>query len=460
MFSKKTKNKKSGFTLVEVLVFSLIVVIVVLTFYRTFASGAKVLRDARARMTASQVANEQFEILRNIPYEKLLNVNSGGAIQHSQELIKSGIAFTVVTDIAYNDDVYDDVATGTDLRPQDYKQVSVTVSWKSSGETKKIILYSQFAPPGTEELYNGGILSVDIRQSDGTPVNGATVEVSNINTGQVLNTEETLADGKVYLIGYVPEDKKYKITVRKNGYYPVDTMPPYTGIANTYDPVDVHASVVLAGIWQKTIIFDPLASLSLRTEDPLGNSVGDIDFSLEGGRKMGDLAGASFYSFVKSLHNTNSSGNYTFSNESPGKYMFEYGTSANNSNYEFWKMQPFYENVKTNFFVNPNAVTDVKAIVVPKNVPSIFLKVVDKVDLTPLSDATVTVKNESLAYDQNQLTDKFGQVYFPKNDSTIIPLQNVEYSIKVQAAGYHDQDFNLTVNNLTKPDPDIKMEPL
>ncbi|EKE25589.1 MAG: hypothetical protein ACD_5C00104G0005, partial [uncultured bacterium] len=396
------KNKK-GFTLVEALIFSLIVVIVVVTFYRTFASGANVLRDAKARISASQVANEQFEILRNVAYENLESTEDG-PIKNNKTIDRSSVSFNVVTNITYSNDDYDNPDQNdpsSDLKDGDYKHVEVIVSWLSGGETKKITMYSHIAPPGTEELYNGGILSINIISSAGIPVEGARVEIRDADTDALLHTTDTLDNGKVYLPGYAIGNNKYKIIVRKNGYYPVDTMPPYP--VNSYEPIDLHGSVTLAGISSKTIYFDLAASLQLRTVDPLGNSIGNIDFSLEGGRILGNTGPV--YSYVKTNHSSDAAGSFIFSDESFGEYTFEYLTSTNNDGYKFWKVEPSFGLKSTIFTANPGVVTDVNAILVPKDTPALFLRVVDYTDIpatmppTPISDATVTVENESLSYE-------------------------------------------------------------
>jgi type II secretory pathway pseudopilin PulG len=460
MLFGKRKTRHRGFTLIEALIFSLIFAVVAVNFFRMFTVGAKVLRDAKARIAAAQVANEKFEVLRNITYENLTTdaAHFGGHVEEDETAVRSGISFDVKTEIRYVDDGYDGTyAEGTDTRPQDYKQVEVTVSWGSGADINQVKMTTHMAPPGTEELYSGGILNIEIRQSDGTPVQGAQVSVRNATTNESIYSGTTLVDGKVYLIGLVAGDKLYKISVSKGGYESVVTMPPYNQTA--YDPVDEHGSVVLAGIWSQTIIFDPLATIQLKTQDPLGNAIGNIDFSLEGGRKFGDTVPAAVpvYSYPETNKQSDASGTLAFTDKSPGKYIFKYPdpVTANDANYEFWKVDPSYGNIATNFFAVPGAAVDVSVLLIPKNVPSLFLKVVDQTDVTPISGASVTVKNESLSYERDALTDQFGWVYFPKNEGTIVPLQNVQYEVKVQATGYQDEQTNITVSNLTKQDIQI-----
>lgn len=461
--SKIFFKKKKGFTLVEAMVFSLILVLVAMNFYRIFTGGAKVLRDAKARIAASQVANERFEVLRNISYENLTTdeTHATGHVSSEDLIRRSSIDFTVKTAIRYVDDEYDGTCAANseidNTKCDDYKQVEVTVSWGDSEEGKKVSMTTHMAPPGTEELYNGGILNIEIRDSEGVSVQGANVEVRDTTDNSLIYSGTTLVDGKKYLIGLTPGDKRYKISVSKAGYEGVVTMPPYNLTA--YDPIDEHGSVVLAGIWSQTIILDKLASLQIKTQDPLGESIGSIDFSLEGGRKMGDTvpAGDPVYSYAKTDHHSDASGVFLHDEKSPGKYVFGYPDPAttNNANYDFWKVEPSYGGNKSNVFAQPGATTDVNVLLVPKDRPSLFLKVIDQSDGTPISGALVTVKNESLSYEKTMETDQFGYVYFPKKEDPVVPLQNEEYEIKVQSAGYQDELTEITVSNLTKQDIQI-----
>lgn len=450
----KIKNNK-GFSLVEVLIFSLIVVIVVVIFYKTFASGSKVLRDARARTAAAQVANEKFETMRNLPYGDL--VAPSETVENDFE--RSSIKFKVETDINYANDPYDDpVSPASDEKPHDYKHIRVSVSWMNSGEEKNITMYTHIAPPGTEELYDGGILNIEIRDTDEFPVKGAEVRVEYLEDGTV-STFTTGDNGKVYLIGYTAGDEDYYITVQKNNYYPVATLPPLgpSPDGSPFDPVDENATVVENGITSMTIHLEELASMQFKTIDPFGIAVGNIDFSLEGGRKIGDLAGVNVYSHTKTNESSNVSGEFVLSGDSPGNYIYEYlTTGTNNANYEFWKLDPapIFGMPANSFYLAPGITSSVNMILISKTVPSLFLTVLDKVDSTPIADAIVRVTNVGLAYDKQMITDKYGKVYFPIDEDPLVPLiDGQEYTMEVAADGYSNTSpENITISGLTKRD--------
>lgn len=272
-------------------------------------------------------------------------------------------------------------------------------------------------------------------------------------TGVDIYNRDTGSDGKAYLIGLTPGDKIYRVSVTKNGYENVTTMAPYP--TSAYDPVDEHGSVVLAGIWPQTLIFDQFANTHLRAVDPLGNQIGDISFSIEGGRKLGDAVGpVPVFSYTRTDHTTNSSGEFDLATHSPGMFIFQYPDTGNNANYKFWKVNPVFAGDATRYYANPGVDNTVGIVLLPKSTPSLFVTAVDKIDGTPISGANVEVKNDPLAYDKTATTDQFGKVYFPDNSG---PLQNDSYEVTVKATGYQDKIETISVSNLTEPT--IQLEP-
>ncbi|EKD58252.1 MAG: hypothetical protein ACD_56C00165G0007 [uncultured bacterium] len=446
----KIRNKK-GFSLVEALIFSLIAVIVVVVFYKTFANGAKVLRDSRARIAASQVANERMEVVRNVPYENLTtDPDDGWHIEEFETLTRSKIVFDVQTEITYVDDDYDNDAE--DQRPNDYKQIKVYVKWKSEGLDKVIEVISFVAPPGSEELLDGGVLEIDIHQSDGQPVDNANVVVRKASDGTSLFSDQTMSNGLIKLIGYDTGDAIYEVSVDRSNYYPVKTMHPIDDPSGIIPSDDVHATV-WTGRWNKTIVFDKLASFNLKTMDPFGNAIGNIDFEIEGGRNLGTYkdTGLTAYSYEKMEHASNVSGEFSLSGESPGKYIFNYLTTTNNDNYLFWKIEPYYNATRNIFDVAPGQTSNFTIKLLDESFPAIFLKVDDGV--TPISDVIVELKSDSLSYLKTQTTDQFGYVYFPiEEGGAITPLLNgEEYQISINEDGYDSIESSpITVSNLTE----------
>ena len=59
---------KKGFTLMEVLVGSALFLIVSVSAYSAFISILRLANASQSRIIAVQLADEQFEIVRNMPY--------------------------------------------------------------------------------------------------------------------------------------------------------------------------------------------------------------------------------------------------------------------------------------------------------------------------------------------------------------------------------------------------------
>ena len=68
MFFQNIKNKEGGFTLVEAIIGAAIFMILAMSVYQAYTVTMDVVRLSRVKITATALANEQFEIMRNLPY--------------------------------------------------------------------------------------------------------------------------------------------------------------------------------------------------------------------------------------------------------------------------------------------------------------------------------------------------------------------------------------------------------
>src|SRR5262245_43765826 len=88
-----------GFTLVEILVAAAVFLVISLSAYNAYISLFKLVDLSQYRVLATALANEQFEIARNMPYADV-GVQDGipdGKIPQTQVLTRAGIPFTVTT---------------------------------------------------------------------------------------------------------------------------------------------------------------------------------------------------------------------------------------------------------------------------------------------------------------------------------------------------------------------------
>lgn len=100
------KRTCAGITLIEVIVATTIFLMIALALYETFSTVVRVALVSQNKVTATALANEQMEIIRNLSYEDV-GIQGGlpnGSIPHIQTLTRDGVEFTVTTVIRNIDD--------------------------------------------------------------------------------------------------------------------------------------------------------------------------------------------------------------------------------------------------------------------------------------------------------------------------------------------------------------------
>jgi len=456
MFSKLSQNKKSGFTLIEMLVFLFIFVVTVVAFYQAFALGINYILESKNRIAAAEVANEKMEIIRSLPYAsigtKTPNGSGGwiygipsGDILSTEAVSENGHAFTVTTLVQNIADPID----GNPLSTGDYKRARVQVSWSPTNDPQKsVFVISTFVPQGLSTAA-GGDVSVNVQDDTGAPIGQASVILSNPVT-DVLQTYPADAGGNAKFLG-VPQDTtgNYNIQISKAGYFPVQTYPPYNPLVpGSFTPVDKNLSVTNGTLWPVTITTDKLATLTIDTKDMLGNSLPNVNFSLAGGRVMGTTvpAGAPVYSYSGNL-NSGSSGKVAVTNPSGisgGTYTFTVASPP--ANFQFVKLDASTTKPAA-FPLAPGATSEVRALFEDTTKDSFMGTVIDQSNNLPIQGATVELANVASSYDVTLTTDQFGNVYFPDNTA---PLTPVQYTVTVKATNYDDlTGGTVTINKLT-----------
>lgn len=442
----KTKNNK-GFTIIEALVVLFIFVLVVISFYSIFSVGVRLIADAKNRLGATAIANEKMEIIRNIAYSDIGTINGtiSGNLADDEDVIENTRQYHVHTLVLYKDDAFDDEYPD-DTIPGDYKKVVITVSWNAgNGRMEAVEFSSKFVPPGLEVANSGdGILSINVfsDQPGGTGIPDSSVHVTNASTG-LDTTVSTDSGGNIILIGDKIKDsiQEYEITIEKNGYETVNTMPPYP--TTSYSPIDVHASVVTGSLNVSNIVQNKLANLKISTSDYLGGSLGNIDFDITGGRKLGyevdeltgDVTSVPVYNLESSTE-TGSDGEKDFGLVSPGQYTISFPSSVTD-NYEVIGTYPVDS---FNLFSNEDLDFEIK--LADKNSTSLMMKIFSSdTDNPPVSNATVQLSN-GLGYDVTQTTGTDGVVFFPK---TADVFNGGDYDFKITADGFDEENSSITV---------------
>jgi len=260
--------KKNGFTLVEVLIGTTLMLIVFLGIFGLIRLAFKMVGQSKARITATALANQKIELVRNLSYNDVGTIGGipAGTIPETEDITQNRIIYTVKTTVVYIDDPFDGLAP-TDPLPTDYKRVKVNVSW-SGFLGGNVFLQTDVAPKGVETTGSGGIISVRVFDANGQPVPQADVHIENNAVSPAIDAHyQTNNAGGLFLPGAPACSDCYKITVTKSGYssdrtYAVGEVINGQTLATPARPL---VSVILNETSEVSFSIDRLASLSVQT---------------------------------------------------------------------------------------------------------------------------------------------------------------------------------------------------
>lgn len=381
--------------MVETLVGVAVFLVIATATYQAYVSLFTLINQNQYKILALNLANEQFEIIRNLTYSDV-GVQGGipnGKIPHEQTLVRGGTTFVVTATIRNVDVPFDGTIGGTpnDLSPADNKLVEIEVDCAACVSFAPIILTTTVAPKALETLSTNGALFVRVFDANGIAVSNAEVHIENTQAApDIIIDDVTDANGLLQIIDAPPGVEAYEITVTKSGYstsrtYSQAELDPST-------PNTPHATVVIQNVTSISFAIDQLASLAISSVDSFCTPVGDFNFSLQGSKIVGTVPDVAKYS--QSLA-TNGSGSLSLNSMEWGTYAFTPTDAA----YDVAGFNPL--NPVT---VNAGAAQQGQIIVVPHTSASLLVTVKDSTTLLPVSDADVTLSRSG--YDETETTGK------------------------------------------------------
>ncbi|OGI28777.1 MAG: hypothetical protein A2420_05675 [Candidatus Moranbacteria bacterium RIFOXYC1_FULL_44_13] len=438
---------KKGFSILEVVATVFIFSIVTISIYGSFSGGLRSLAQSKHRIAATQLANEKMEVIRNLPYSQV-GTESGvpsGSLLQEETVWRSNQKFNVRTTIVYVDDSLDGIEGGEpdDEIPLDYKEARVEVDWGSGGSTNNVVLVSRFVPDGVETDSGGGTLRLNVIDSTGEGVSGVSTHIVNNSTDPAIDLpEETDSSGSILLPGMPAADRTYEISVSKNEYESISTLPPYP--TTSYAPTDIHGSVVEGALNSKVIILDKVGAINITTRDLNGNVVPNMNFNLEGGRILGltmTSPKVSVFGYDQDVA-TDSGGNLSLSAMSPGNYTVSF-------------VGPGYTLIGTEaplfpFYLYPAQVLSVTLLVADNSVNSLIVTVKNSLSDDSVSGASVRLYNGDLSFDETLTTGTSGRVYFPPNEDPPLVMNAEQFTLEVSADGYEPFSGTIDVNQLVQ----------
>ncbi len=112
----KRKNREDGFTLIEVLVTIMILAVVLIALFSCFLYGFTVISRVRQASIATQCLQEELELIRNMPFDDILNLDSSFT-NESLPLLEDSSGILSLEDSGGND----------------IKKLTVSVIWSYNG---------------------------------------------------------------------------------------------------------------------------------------------------------------------------------------------------------------------------------------------------------------------------------------------------------------------------------------
>ena len=254
-----------GFTLIEVLVGTALMLIVFLGIFGAYQLGIKVVGQSKNRVIATAVATAEIEKIKNLPYDSIGVQGSfpDGILEESSEVIQSNVNFKIERRVDFVVDAADGIALPEDECPNDYKKLEIKVSWTGlfGGST---ILGTDIAPKNLNEecAEPGGILSVSVFDAYGVMVSSPQIEVKYSLTDDTFKNA-TPDDGKYY---FSLPASTYKVVVSKEGY---STERTY-GTEEITTPEKSHPIIIEDRLIEASFSIDKLSNLSIDTLFPGG----------------------------------------------------------------------------------------------------------------------------------------------------------------------------------------------
>ncbi len=112
----KRKNREDGFTLIEVLVTIMILAVVLIALFSCFIYGFTVISRVRQASIATQCIQEELELIRNMPFDDILSLDSSFT-NESLTLLEDSSGILSLEDSGGND----------------IKKLTVSVIWSYNG---------------------------------------------------------------------------------------------------------------------------------------------------------------------------------------------------------------------------------------------------------------------------------------------------------------------------------------
>ncbi len=390
--NNKFKGAHSGFTLIEILVVTAIFLVITLAISYTYNRTIMVLSLNKMKIDAIDLANEQIEIIHNLPYADVGIVGGipNGKIDNEIITQRDGSAYLLKTTIRNTDDPADGTVGGTpnDLSPADYKLVEVEVSCDTAkivaqstttsrcSQFHPVVLTTIIAPKALETASTNGALFVKVFDANGIAVSGADVHIVNpYGTSTITIDDVTDVNGLLQIIDAPPGTNAYTISVTKSGFSTDQTS------ATSMSPYKPPATVITQQVTQISFAIDRLSTVTYNTVNAQCLPQGNVPLKITSSKLI-----AAGKPKSTSTITTNAGGVYTANNIEWDTYAITPGSST----YDILGINPI-----SPINVLPGSTQSVTVITALQNPNTVLMVVKDAGTGLPLSDAVVDITGPS-----------------------------------------------------------------
>jgi prepilin-type N-terminal cleavage/methylation domain-containing protein len=303
---KKICFSQKGLTLVEVVVSIAIFSFMAIIIFQVYALIINEIRVYRDKATVAALADQYIETVRNLSYADIGTIHGPTCDKPEGEFCTlpdeespdtidiGGVVYSIYYTMSYVDDPTDGtILGGTDAAPNDYKQVKLYVENILTGIIKNFLTI--VAPKGLESLGNRGVLSIEVFDAIGQPVDGATIHIVNNGLNPTFDvTRISGVDGTWLEVGLQPSVNGYHITVSKDGY---STNQTHAISEENPNPTKPDSTILIGQVTQLSFSIDRLSSLTFNTLNQTCQIMSDIDLEVRGSKLIG--TSPSIYKFDK-----------------------------------------------------------------------------------------------------------------------------------------------------------------
>lgn len=376
------QRKNSGISLVETVVGVAIFALVSLMLYTTFSRVFATVRAAQARVNAITLANEQFELIRNLPYANIGTLTGipHGVIPANQVFNRGGMIFVSTTTVRNIDLPFDGVASGTpnDLSPADNKLVEVEVTCTTCRNFRPLTLSTNVGPKGLESASTNGALFVKVLDSVGSPVSGANVRIVNSSTTPAIDISDvTATSGMLQIIDAPPGTEVYRVYVTKAGYSPDRS---YERTATMTNPVTPDSTVTIQTVTQPVFFIDRTSTLNFSAVSPSCSPIPNVQIHMSGAKIISATPDVLKYD---SWMYTDPTGMLVLNDVEWDNYTI----MATSTTHELAGVMPLQP-----VSVTPGSTQNIQLVMVPINTRSVLVTVKDVATGLPITGADVTLE--------------------------------------------------------------------